>query len=125
MKLSESAGFEVEPRVFIDAEHQIHVLHGLAAGALEQVVDDAGDEELVIVFFHMNEGFVGVHHLLQVEVAIYVMCESSRLIELLVEFHNICLRHGGVDAHDLGAEDAAGEVATIRDEIHAGIEAGL
>ena len=64
MKLSESAGLEVEACMFIDAKHQVHVLHGLAAGTFEQIVDDTGDEEFVIKLRHVNERLVGIHHLL-------------------------------------------------------------
>ena len=46
-KGSESHGLQAEARVLLEAEHEVHVLHGLARSALEQVVDAGRDEELV------------------------------------------------------------------------------
>ena len=39
--------FESESSFLVDAEHQVHILHGLAYGSFEEVVDDAGDDSLV------------------------------------------------------------------------------
>lgn len=38
--LSESTGLEVETSMFIEAEEEVHVLHGLSACPLQKVVND-------------------------------------------------------------------------------------
>ena len=40
----ESAGFQPQSCGLVDAEHEVHVLDGLADGSLQQVVDGRGDE---------------------------------------------------------------------------------
>ena len=101
------AGLEVEASLLIKAEHDIHVLNGLAASAFEQVVNDAGDEQLIVELLHMNESLVCVHNLLEVEIAVNVVGKSGRSIELLIEFDDIVLAERRVNAHDFCAEDAA------------------
>ena len=71
----------------------------------------------------MYQRLVGVNNLLQIDTLICVMSESSVLIELFVCFDDVfdgCL---GLD--DRRAENAAGKVATIGDEVNVGIKIAL
>ena len=104
--------------MLVDAEHEVHVLHGLPAGALQEVVDDAGDEQLVLELLYVDECLVGVHHLLQIQVALDVVREGCCIVELPVHLHDVLFRHVGVYTHHLGAEDTSCEVAAVRDEVH-------
>ena len=111
--------------MFIKTEHKVHVLHGLATCTFEKIIDNAGDEQFVVELLDVNKRFVGVDDLLEVKFAIDVVREGCRLIELAIEFDDILLGQGGIDAHDLRAKDASSEIATIRDEIQRGIKAWL
>ena len=42
-------------------------MYGLSRSALEKVVDDGSDKEFVAVALRMDETFVGVDHLLEVD----------------------------------------------------------
>ena len=107
----------------VNAEHEIHVLDGLADGTLQQVVDTGSDEQFVAVFLDMYQCLVGVYHLLQVDGLVAVMCKSSIGIEVLVGLNDVGLR--GLGADDGGAENASGEVATVGDEVDVGIKITL
>ena len=87
--LSEGAGLEVKPGMFVEPGHEIHVLNGLSAGAFEEVVDNGRDEQLVFYFLNVNKCLIGVDYLLEVYVAVDIMREGSCLVELFVELYEI------------------------------------
>ena len=113
---SESAGFQAQTGGFVQAEHEVHVLHGLANGALQEVVDGGGDENLPVETVDMHQGLVGVDHLLQVDGAVGVVGEGGVGVEVAVGLDNV--RSGDVGVDDGGAEDATGEVAAVGDELN-------
>ena len=123
--MSERAGLEIKPGAFVDVEHEVHVLHSLSAGALKQVVDDAGDKQLTFMLLHMDEALVGIDDLLEIQIAVNIMRESCRRVELLVELHDVLFRYGRIYTDYLGTEDAAGKVTTIWDEVHSSLETWL
>ena len=117
-------GLEAKSCVFVKTEHEVHVLHSLAHGALQQVVDDAGDHHLVTIeFVEMDKGLVCADDLLEIECSIDIMREGSILIECLVEIHQLFFGRIGwasfrtIQFDDLGAEDTTSEVATVGHEI--------
>ena len=71
----------------------------------------------------MNQALVGIHHLLQVDSLIHIVGELGIIVELLVTCHDLLDRLVGL--HYFCGEDAAGEVATVRDEVDGCIEITL
>ena len=68
----------------------------------------------------MDETLVGVDHLLQVDRFVDVVGEGCIAVEILVGCNDVFYRSIGLN--HLSSEDAAGEVATIRDEIDGCLE---
>jgi len=66
---------------------------------------------------------VGVHHLLQVDGLVAVVGEGGIAVEVLVSLDDVFGRGLGLD--DGSAEDAAGKVASIGDEVDRGVEVAL
>ena len=106
-----------------EVEHQVHVVDGLAAGTLQQVVDARDDEQLVAVLLQVDEALVGVDYLLQVDVLVDDVREGILGIVFFVHAADFLESYLGL--HDDGGEDAAGEVTTIGDEVDFGVEAVL
>ena len=71
----------------------------------------------------MNQALVGIHHLLQVDSLIHIVGELGILVELLVTSHDFL--DWLVGLYHFCSEDAAGEVATVRDEVDGCIEITL
>ena len=71
----------------------------------------------------MYHGLIRVHHLLQVDGLVAVVREGGIAVEVLVCLYDVLGRRLGAD--DGGAEDAAGEVATVGDEVDVGIQIAL
>ena len=63
----------------------------------------------------MDKTLVGVDHLLEVDRLVDVMGEGSVAVEILIGSHDILNGERGL--HNLSGEDAAGKVATVRDEV--------
>ena len=106
-----------------EVEHQVHVVDGLAAGTLQQVVDARDDEQLVAVLLQVDEALVGVDYLLQVDVLVHDVRE--RILGIVFFVHAADLLECYLGLYDNGGEDAAGEVTTIGDEVDFGVEAVL
>ena len=76
----------------------------------------------------MDERLVGINHLLQVNRLINIVGEDCIGIELAVHIGQLlCCGIGGcallaIELHHLGAEDAAGKVATVGNEVYIHIE---
>lgn len=77
--------------MLIKPEHEIHVLYGLPAGTFKEVVDGAGDEQFVVELLNVNKRFVGIDHLLEIDVTVDIMRESGRLVELTIELDDVLL----------------------------------
>ena len=71
----------------------------------------------------MDETFVGIHHLLQVERLVAVVGEGGIAVKVLIGLNDLIGIGLGTD--DLRTEDATGEVATIGDEVDVDIERTL
>lgn len=117
--------------MLVYAEHEVHILYCLTHGTFEEVVDDTGDDGLIAKLIDMHECFVGVDYLLQIECLVHVVGEGCIGIERTVHLGQLLCRGVGgctlftVELHHLGAEDAAGEVATIGNEVDGGLERTL
>ena len=90
-------------------------MYGLSRSALEKVVDDGSDKEFVAVALRMDETFVGVDHLLEVDGAVHIVCERGIAVEVAIEVGDFFF--GSVASDDLCGEDAARKVAAIGDEV--------
>lgn len=113
---SEGAGLQAQTGGFVQAEHEVHVLHGLAHGTLQEVVDGRGDENFPVETVDMHQGLVGVDHLLQVDGTVGIVGEGGVGIEVAVALDDV--GSGGRGVHHGGAEDATGEVAAVGDELN-------
>ena len=71
----------------------------------------------------MDETFVGIHHLLEVERLVAVVGEGGIAVKVLIGLNDLIGIGLGTD--DLRTEDATGEVATIGDEVDICIEIAL
>ena len=108
-------GLQAEAGGFREGEQEVHVLHGLAGGAFEEIVDDGGDDELAVVQLQGDQALVGVDHLLEVHGAREDVREGRIGIEVLVQGRHFLQGEG---ARGLGdSEDAAGEIAPDGDEM--------
>ena len=81
----ECGRFQAQTGRFVQPEHEVHVLHGLPAGAFEQVVYRGRDQQFIAELIHVHQGLVGVDHLLHVDGLVHVMRESRVLVILLVK----------------------------------------
>lgn len=90
-------------------------MYGLSRSALEKVVDDGSDKEFVAVALRMDETFVGVDHLLEVDGAVHIVRERGIAVEVAIEVGDFFF--GNVASDDLCGEDAARKVAAIGDEV--------
>ena len=115
---SEGGGFQTEACGLINAEHEVHILNGLAYCTFQQVVDAGGDEQLAAVLLDVDERLVGVDHLFQVDGLVAVMGEGSASIEFLVGLDDIL--HWGRGLDNGCTEDASRKVATIGDPLPKG-----
>ena len=119
----EGTGLQSETGCFIDTGHQIHVLYGLANGTLQQIVDSRRDEYLALEGIDMHQGLIGVHHLLQVDGLVAVMGEGGISVEIFVGFDDVLSRSLCLD--DSRAENTAGKVTTVGNEVDVGIKVTL
>ena len=55
-------------------------MYGLPYGTLQQVVDAADHEQLVLIFLYVDDGLVGVHHLFHVGALRHEVGEGGILI---------------------------------------------
>ena len=104
-------------------EHQVHVLHRLTYGSLQEVVDGRGDEHLTLEAVHVHQCLVGVHHLLQVDGLVAIVGECGVAVKLPVGLGDGCAVGIGLD--DSGAEDTAGEVTAVGDEVDICVQTAL
>lgn len=63
---SECRCLECEAGFLVDVEHDVHILHRLSYGTLEQVVNHHRNDNLASEGVKMYESLVCVYHLLQV-----------------------------------------------------------
>ena len=111
----ERGGFQAEAGGFGEGEQEVHVLHGLAGGAFEEVVDDGGDDELAVMHLQGDQALVCVDHLLEVHGAREDVREGRIGIEVFIQGCHFLQGEGARGLCD--GEDAAGEIAPDRDEV--------
>ena len=119
----ECGGFQLQSCRLVDAEHEVHVLYGLANGTFQKVVNARGNENLALETIDMHQCLVGVYHLLQVNGLVAIVGESSIAVVFLVGSNDVA--GGGVGLDDGGAEDATGEVAAVWNEVYRSIQLTL
>ena len=98
-------------------------MNGLSAGTFQQVVDAGDDEQLVTVFLQMQQAFVGIDYLFEVDVLVHDVYERVFCIVLLVHADNLV--QGNFRFNNDGGEDAARKISPVRDEVDLGIKAVL
>ncbi len=64
---SKSRSFQAQSGGLIQSEHQVHVLHGLTACTFQQVVYSGVYHQLIAGFFYVDQAFIGVHDLFQID----------------------------------------------------------
>jgi len=106
--------------LFINTEHQVHILNGLTYGTFQEIVDAGGNQKFVIEGVDVDEAFVGVHHLFQIERLIDIVGESCILVEFLVGCNHFIGIGLGTD--DLCGKDASGKVTAIRNKVDIDIQ---
>ena len=52
---------------FGETEHQVHILQCLSGCALEQIIDGAGNKQFPVFFLEVNEAFIGIDHLFEIQ----------------------------------------------------------
>ena len=100
---------------FIQAEHQIHILDGLAAGALQEIVCHGMDGKLAAHFLQENKALVCIDDLLEVDHRVGHFREGVRLIVFFVKA--VSFVNGIFAIDDRRNKDAAGKIAAPRDEV--------
>ena len=75
--------------MLVNAEHEVHVLDGLADGTFQQVVDGRGDEDFAFEAVNVYQCLVGVHHLLQVDGLVAVVGEGGIAVEVFVGLDDV------------------------------------
>ena len=118
---SECRWLQPQPYRFLQIEQQVHVVHGLSAGTFQQVVDAGDDEQLVAMFFQVEKAFVGVDHLLQVDVLVHHVGKRVAFVVLRVD--TVQLLDAALVLDDDGREDAPRESAPVGDEVYLCVEA--
>ena len=118
---SEGARLEPESGILGQAEHEVHVLYSLSHSTLQQVVDAAHHEQLVLVAFHIHHSLVGVDYLFHVGRSAHHMGECRIAVILLIYIPHLLDGRGAMSVR--GHEDASGKAAALGDEEHASIVA--
>ena len=98
-------------------------MYGLSRSALEKVVDNGSDKEFVAVALRMDETFVGVDHLLEVDWLADIMREGCFTVEVVIVTFNLFNRHFALD--NLCSKDTTWKVAPIGDEVNLTIKGRL
>ena len=119
----ECTWFQTQTNCFFKIEHEIHVVNRLTAGTLQQIVYTRDDHQLVAMLFQMNQTFVGVYHLFQVNILFYNV--NERVFRIVFFIHTYQLIQFHLALHHQCSEDSTREVPTIRNEINLRLEAVL
>ena len=98
-------------------------MDSLSAGTFQQVVDTGDNQQLVAMFFQMDEALVGIYHLFQVYILVYYMGKRIFRIVFFIHLDDFFQSNFGL-YHNCG-EDATREITAVRDEIDFGVETVL
>lgn len=69
---------------FLQPEHQVHVLYGLPGSSLQKIIADTADQYLSVFFLQVEEAFVGMYNLLEIQRLIADMRKRSVCIICLI-----------------------------------------
>ena len=86
----------------------------LSAGTFQEVVDAGNDKQLVTVLLQVDEAFIGIHHLFQVNVLFHDKCKGIFGVVFFVHTDDFFQSHFGL-YYD-GSEDTAREVTPVGDK---------
>jgi hypothetical protein len=110
-----SRGFKLETSGFAKAEQQVHVLHCLSAGAFQQVIQDTGNKKLVSMLFEVNNTFIGINNLFQVDVPAGYDRKRMAFVKLFEKDIGFLFGKRTFRVHR--SENTTGKVAALWDEI--------
>ena len=98
-------------------------MYGGANCAFQQIVDSRCDEDFAVDFINVNQAFVGVHHIFEVDFLVGHESERVRSVIFLVSALHIFQL--GIAAQVERGEDAAREATTHRNEVEFAIKTWL
>ena len=107
----------------LQAKQQVHIMYGLSARTLQQVVDHGDDQQFIVDALQVDQALIGIHHLLQIRILVGNEGKVMVIIILLVDACDFAQVDLAIQIHR--SEDASREVAAHRDEIHLALEAIL
>ena len=100
----------------LQAKHQVHVLNGLSRGPFQQVVNAHRDEQFVGMAFGMNQAFVRVDYLFQVDGTSHIVRKRSLAVKFTKGSLHFFERCGA--AGDNGGKYASGKVGPIGQKVY-------
>ena len=98
-------------------------MDSLSAGAFQEVINAGNDKQFVAMLLQMDEAFIGIHHLLQVNVLFHDKCKGIFGVVFFIHTDDFFQSHFGL-YYD-GSEDTAREVTPVGDKIYFCIETVL
>ena len=98
-------------------------MQGSATGPFKQIIYARDNHQFVVILLQMQQTLVGVHHLLEVDVALDDMRERIVLVIICIQMYQFI--DGQLISYHQRSEDATRETSTIRYEINVGTEIGL
>lgn len=63
--LLKGIGLQMQTGRFLQAEQKIHILNGLPRSAFQQIIDGGMNDELPVLYFQLDQAFIGIDHLFQ------------------------------------------------------------
>lgn len=84
----------ISNRHFGEAEKQIHIMYRLSRRSFKQIVYGRKDKQLISVFLEMQQTFIGIHHLFQIEIGIGYECKRMVIVILFIQSANLIELYG-------------------------------
>src|SRR5690606_25479948 len=117
---SEGNSFKSQSSGFFESADEVHVVHSLSRGALDEVVQRRVYNKYIAFLLQIEQALVGVDDLFQVDVHIGHNSEGMSLIECLKLFS--CLLERQVCGNAGADKNSAGEVPPPGYEVYGLIE---
>ena len=118
-----SRWLQPEANGLFKVEHEVHVVHGLSAGTFQEIVNAGDDKQFVSVLLQVDETFVSVHHLFQIDVFLHDVHE--RILSVILFIHTLDFFQCHLRFHHQCGKDAAREVTAVGDEVYFRVKAVL